>query len=389
MAGPDESRRFPVPVIGKQSAAQARDLLGGGHASKSPVLIPLTEEEHRNALDLFATETPELPEPRRADATAVDVSDMTFEHAPLHLEEQARRQLTWQAPLLAAISTAVATLGLLMFVRSMGTNNDGQIASWRDRLAESTNSVRESSETTAATALLASRTIPSFEEPVTSLGSTGLRHEVPVATIREVLDRERALSRTPPSPPPIPSRVEDRQPQPAPLVQNAPPSTARVAEPVHIPEPRVAPPLGSPTLPAGVPVEPSPLVARAGGTPRGETNGTALPRMPASETGAIQTVLGQYRTAFRDLDAGAARAIWPSVDAKALGKAFESLARQDFIFNSCQIAVRDVRAVASCDGSARYVPRIGNRDLHDERRSWEFKLRKVDDVWLIDTVSAR
>jgi hypothetical protein len=344
--------------------------------SKNPVLIPLTDEEHRNALDLFATETPEMPEPRRADAPAVDVSDMTFEHAPLQLEEQARRQLTWQAPVLAAIVTAVATLGVLMFVRSTSTNN-GQIAILRDRPAESTNSVRESSETTAATALLATRTIPSFE--------------VPVATVREDLDRrESALSRTPPSPPPpIPSRAEEIQSRPAPPVQSAPPSTARVAEPVHIPEPRVAPPLGSLTLPADVPVEPSPVVARAAGTPRDETNGTALPRLPASETGAIQTVLSQYRTAFRDLDAVAARAIWPSVDAKALGKAFEGLERQDLIFNSCQIAVRDVRAVASCDGTARYVPRIGNRDLHDERRSWEFKLRKLDEVWLIDTVSAR
>ena len=278
-----------------------------------------------------------------------------------------------------------------MFAWSAGTNNDGQIAILRDRPAESTNSVGESSETTAATALLASRTIPSFEEPVTSLGSTGLRPEVPVATASGDLDRrDSALSRTPPSlPPPIPSRAEEIQPRPAPPVQSAPPSTARVSEPVHIPEPRVAPPLGSLTLPAGVPVEPSPMVARAAGTLRSETNATALPRMPASETGAIQTVLSQYRTAFRDLDAGAARAIWPSVDAKALGKAFDSLERQDLIFNSCQIAVRDVRAVASCAGTARYVPRVGNRDPHDERRSWEFKLRKVDDVWLIDTVSAR
>jgi hypothetical protein len=379
-----------MPVIGKQRAAHARDLLGGGHASKSPVLIPLTEEENQNALELFATETQELPELRRADAPAVDVSDMTFEHAPLQLEEQAGRQLTWQAPLLAAIFTAVATLGVLMFVRSTGPNNDSQIAILRDRLAESTNSVRESSETTAAIALLASRTIPSFERPVTPLGSTGLRHRVPVATVGEdLVRRESAVSRTPPSPPPIPSRAEEIQPRPAPPVQSAPPSTARVAEPVHIPEPRVAPPLGSLTLPAGVPVEPTPVVARAAGTPREETNGTALPRMPASETGAIQTVLSQYRTAFRDLDAGAARAIWPSVDAKALGKAFESLERQDLIFNSCQIAVRDVRAVASCDGTARYVPRIGNRDRHDDRRKWEFKLRKVDEVWLIDTVSAR
>jgi hypothetical protein len=363
------------------------DVMAG--PSKNPVLIPLTDEEHKNALELFATETPEMPKPGRAETRAVDVSDMTFEHAPLQLEGQVRRQLTWQAPLLAAIFTAVATLGVLMLVRSTGIKNDGQTATLRDRPAENTSSVRESSEESAEPALLASRTIPSFEAPVTSLGSTGLRHEVPVATVSEVLDRrESALSRTPPSLPPIPSRVEDTQPRPAPPVQNAPPSTARVAELVQIPQPGVAPPLGSLTLPAGVPVEPSPVVARAASA-RGETNGTALPRMPAAETGAIQTVLSQYRTAFRDLDAGAARAIWPSVDAKALGKAFESLERQDLTFNSCQIAVRDVRAVASCDGTARYVPRIGNRDPHDERRSWEFKLRKVDDVWLIDTVSAR
>jgi hypothetical protein len=158
---------------------------------------------------------------------------------------------------------------------------------------------------------------------------------------------------------------------------------------VQVPEPDVAPPLGSPTLPAGVPVEPSPVVARSAEASRAETTGAPSPRMPPSETGAIQTLLTQYRSAFRDLDAGAARAIWPSVDAKALSKAFESLERQDLIFNSCQIAVNDVRAVASCNGTARYVPRIGNRDRHAERRTWEFKLSKVEEVWLIDTVAAR
>lgn len=390
MAGSDESQRSPVPVASRQRAAHARDLIGQGHASKIPVLIPLTEEEHRDALELFATETPEPPMLRRVEAPAIDASDITFEQAPLHLEEQPRRQLTWQAPLLAAIFTAVATLGALMIVRSIGTDHDEQITTLRDRPDPATNSVRASSEMTAATSLLASRAIPSFEEPVTSLGTTGLRHEVAVVTVREDLERRQiALLRTPPSPPPIPSRAEDVQPRPAPPVLSAPPPIARVVEPVNIPEPHVAPPLGSLTLPAGIPVEPSPVVARPAGTPRFETNGTLVPRMPASETGAIQTVLSRYRTAFRDLNAGAARAIWPGVDAKALGKAFESLERQDLIFNSCQIAVRDVRAVASCDGTARYVPRIGNRDPHDERRSWEFKLRKVDDVWLIDTVSAR
>ena len=110
--------------------------------------------------------------------------------------------------------------------------------------------------------------------------------------------------------------------------------------------------------------------------------------MPAPET-AIQTVLAQYRTAYGDLNAGAARVVWPNVDAKALRKAFESLEEQRLIFNSCQIAVSNVRAVASCDGSVRYVPRVGNREPHDDRRQWEFKLSKVADVWQIDTVAAR
>lgn len=113
-----------------------------------------------------------------------------------------------------------------------------------------------------------------------------------------------------------------------------------------------------------------------------------MPRLPAPET-AIQTVLSQYRTAYRDLDAGAARAVWPSVDTKALRKAFDRLEQQDLIFDSCEIAVRDVRAVASCQGFAWYVPRVGSKDPHDDQRQWEFKLSKVDEVWLIDAVSAR
>jgi hypothetical protein len=388
MAGPDESRRYPVPVNREHRAAPARQWGAREHASKNPVLIPLTEEEHQNALELFATETPEIPEPRRREAPAVDVSDMTFEHAPLQLEEQPRRQLTWQAPLLAAVFTAVATIGVLMSVRIMRTNNDGELATLRGRPAASTSSLRKPGETTSATPLLTSRTIAANDGVATLLGSTELRHEIPVAKVSGDLEElEKAPSRALTTTfPPILLRSEVAPPRREPSVQSAPAPTVRVAEPVKIPEPQ---PLGSLPLPAGVPVEPSPVVARAAGSPRGETNGTALPRGPASETGAIQTVLSQYRSAFRDLDAGAARAIWPSVDAKALSKAFESLERQDLVFNSCQIAIRDVRAVASCDGTARYVPRIGNRDRHDDRRTWEFKLSKVDEVWLIDTVSAR
>jgi hypothetical protein len=110
--------------------------------------------------------------------------------------------------------------------------------------------------------------------------------------------------------------------------------------------------------------------------------------MPAPER-AIQTVLSRYQTAYRELDAGAARAVWPSVDTKALRKAFDRLEQQDLTFDSCEIAVSDVRAVASCRGRAWYVPRVGSKGPHDDQRQWEFTLSKVDEAWLIDKVSAR
>ena len=97
----------------------------------------------------------------------------------------------------------------------------------------------------------------------------------------------------------------------------------------------------------------------------------------------------RYQTAYRNLDAVAARAVWPSVDTKALSKAFDRLERQDLIFDSCQIAVSAAGAVASCSGSAWYVPRIGNKAPHDDQRQWDFTLSKVAGAWLIDTVSAR
>ena len=142
---------------------------------------------------------------------------------------------------------------------------------------------------------------------------------------------------------------------------------------------------------ASVPIEPepSPIVKTPDAPSVAIAAAAAAPRNSTSETGAIQVVLGRYRTAFSDLDAHAATAVWPSVDAKALQRAFGRLERQNLTFDTCQIAVKEARAVASCGGTARYVPSVGNRSRHDERLKWEFNLRKVDDAWLIDTVSAR
>ena len=40
-------------------------------------------------------------------------------------------------------------------------------------------------------------------------------------------------------------------------------------------------------------------------------------------------------------------------------------------------------------GTASYVPRVGNRTPRVDRRSWRFSLVKVREEWLIGAVEAR
>jgi hypothetical protein len=55
-------------------------------------------------------------------------------------------------------------------------------------------------------------------------------------------------------------------------------------------------------------------------------------------------------------------------------------------FDRCEIDVQGARAVASCQGSARYGPGIGNAPTG--ARQWRFNLRKVNDAWLIQEVDS-
>ena len=137
----------------------------------------------------------------------------------------------------------------------------------------------------------------------------------------------------------------------------------------------------------------------ATGSSPAETSGFAATYVPVNavarapdrelEARAIQNVLGRYRIAFNNLDAGAALAVWPTVNEKTLAKAFEGLESHDMSFRSCQIEIFAVLAEAACSGSARYVPKVGSRTPKAEARRWTFSLRKASDGWLIDSVDAR
>jgi hypothetical protein len=180
----------------------------------------------------------------------------------------------------------------------------------------------------------------------------------------------------PPAPPrPALLTAPEREAQPVraePPIRTAVVSRAIVAEPPPAVDEPIAP-SPAPTLPA------PPLRVDANAAPV---------RVPAPEA-AIETVLSRYRAAYQDLDAAAARAVWPSADTKALRRAFDRLEAQELVFDSCAVSVSDARAVAVCSGTASYVPRVGKKARRGDQRQWEFELSKADDGWLIDTVSAR
>jgi tetratricopeptide (TPR) repeat protein len=111
--------------------------------------------------------------------------------------------------------------------------------------------------------------------------------------------------------------------------------------------------------------------------------------VPAAEQGRVEEVLQRYARAYGQLDARAARAVWPSVDEKALARAFQNLSSQNVSFADCEIDIRGVVANASCRGQASYAPKVGNRDQRTESRLWRFELRRDGDAWKIENAEAR
>ena len=148
------------------------------------------------------------------------------------------------------------------------------------------------------------------------------------------------------------------------------------------------PSLGAP--PVAPPPAAAPSAAAAVAAPTGAEAPVAPPppRVP-TEADQIGGVLTRYRGAFNALDPAAARGVWPSVDERALGRAFAGLAEQEVNFAQCAIEVAGVRAAAHCIGNARYVPKIGSRTPQTTTRQWRFDLQKIDDRWVIEAVEVR
>lgn len=110
---------------------------------------------------------------------------------------------------------------------------------------------------------------------------------------------------------------------------------------------------------------------------------------PREDERGIYDVLRQYQRAYERLDVNAARAVWPSLDARALARAFDGLKAQALEFSHCRLAMDTAEATAICGGRASYIPRVGRQAERTEPREWTFRLRKVDHEWQIAKAEVR
>ncbi len=191
---------------------------------------------------------------------------------------------------------------------------------------------------------------------------------------------------------PIGPAVETRPPvaEPREAVITPPVSAARLeSQPIGAPVPSVTPP--SPRSPDPGPAAPPVTSPSSAATPE------TVPASPPGETApaavreiaAIRSVIARYGDAFSGLDALAVGEVWPSVDGRALDRAFRGLEEQGVAFDDCDITVNGGEAAATCRGTVRYVTRIGNRTPRTERRTWQFALRQTGTAWVIDRVNSR
>ena len=108
----------------------------------------------------------------------------------------------------------------------------------------------------------------------------------------------------------------------------------------------------------------------------------------AAEEYAVRRTLHSYEKAYEDLDVAATAAVWPSVDRRALARAFDTLKSQGLDFKSCAITVRTRRATARCRGTLQFVRKVGNSMPLTAEQEWVFKMRRLGAEWKIDEVAA-
>ena len=181
------------------------------------------------------------------------------------------------------------------------------------------------------------RTVPSVPSSAGPAASAGVARPAPPT------ERRRENATLPPADAPLPA-LDVTSPTTAVTPPPAVPAAALVNDaPIALPPPArsVAPPA---TQPPAMVMNP-PISAPT----------------PRPDTGEIQAVLGRYRTAFSVLDSAAATAIWPTVDSKALGRAFARLEEQTFNSTTARSPSRACRRSRPVTAVRDMFPRSATR----------------------------
>jgi hypothetical protein len=142
------------------------------------------------------------------------------------------------------------------------------------------------------------------------------------------------------------------------------------------------PDLAVPSPPALPAVESSALGAPVGEAVSASSAPVAPATSAASDERAVRAALGRYEAAYTRLDAAAAGQVWPSVDRRALARAFDGLESQTVTLGRCEVRVEATSARAECTGSARWTPKVGGGAQTAQRR-WRFDLRNTSGDWII------
>ena len=218
------------------------------------------------------------------------------------------------------------------------------------------------------TSTIDSATIEAEPTPPVATGGVGNRDLAPVAAERPMP----AVVDVPTEPPPV-VRIPPPQPKPAP--------------PIAEPEPRPAPVTAAP-IPQRQPAQESELRAPSNPSPVASAVVASAVSTIGNDEGDVKQVLQRYRSAYEGLDARLARVVWPAVNEAALARAFDGLSSQTLTFDECDVQLRGEAALATCHGSARYVPKVGSREPRIEPRTWSFTLRKAGADWKIESARA-
>jgi hypothetical protein len=121
---------------------------------------------------------------------------------------------------------------------------------------------------------------------------------------------------------------------------------------------------------------------------RPNTSAPAPSRLVGDDRLAIRTALNRYESAYNRLDVDAVRTIWPSLDQRALTRAFDNLTSQRVALQNCNVEVAGNTARANCSGNAAWTPKVGGGE-RKSARNWTFDLSELDGSWRIVHVQAR